>query len=106
MRDKPPALPPRLPRISNLSAPPAWRAADTPPLSQTDMARIHEAALCALEEIGLADAPPSGGVEIMTGAGAVFGRTGACGFRVRWSRTCWPLPPKRLCCMAARQSMT
>ncbi len=49
------------------------------PLSQTDMARIHEAALCALEEIGLADAPPSG-VEIMTGAGAVLGEDGRLRF--------------------------
>ena len=49
------------------------------PLSDTDMARIHEAALCALEEIGLADAPPSG-IEIMTGAGAVLGEDGRLRF--------------------------
>jgi len=42
------------------------------PLSTADIAAIHEAALTALEEIGLADAPPSG-VEIMTKAGAILG---------------------------------
>ncbi len=42
------------------------------PLSQTEVEKIHEAALTALEEIGLADAPPSG-VEILTGAGAILG---------------------------------
>lgn len=49
------------------------------PLSDADMARIHEAALTALEEIGLADAPPSG-VEIMTGAGAILGDDGRLRF--------------------------
>jgi len=42
------------------------------PLSEIDVQNIHQAALQALEEIGLADAPPSG-VEIMTAAGAVLG---------------------------------
>ncbi len=42
------------------------------PLSQDDILAIHEAALTALEEIGLTDAPPSG-VEIMTRAGATLG---------------------------------
>ena len=42
------------------------------PLSDADILRIHEAALEALETIGLADAPPSG-VEILTGAGAILG---------------------------------
>ena len=42
------------------------------PLSEADVLRIHEAALTALETIGLADAPPSG-VEIMTKAGAILG---------------------------------
>ena len=49
------------------------------PLSETDMARIHDAALRALDEIGLADAPPSG-VEILTGAGAVQGDDGRLRF--------------------------
>ena len=42
---------------------------------------IHQAALDALEEIGLADAPPSG-IEIMTNAGAVLGDDG----RIRFPR--------------------
>ena len=42
------------------------------PLSQQDMDRIYEAALVALERIGLLDAPESG-VQIMTAAGAVLG---------------------------------
>ena len=42
------------------------------PLTDTDMARIHEAALRALEEIGLCDAPPSG-IAYMVAAGAVLG---------------------------------
>ncbi|MCI2398730.1 trimethylamine methyltransferase family protein [Aliiroseovarius subalbicans] len=41
------------------------------PLSDAGVARIHAAALDALEQIGLADAPPSG-VEIMTAAGAEY----------------------------------
>ncbi|MFQ5623291.1 MAG: trimethylamine methyltransferase family protein, partial [Paracoccaceae bacterium] len=49
------------------------------PLSDADVARIHQAALTALEEIGLALAPPSG-VEIMTGAGAVLGDDGRLRF--------------------------
>ncbi len=51
------------------------------PLSDAGVARIHEAALVALEEIGLAQAPPTG-VEILTGAGAVQGDDG----RIRFSR--------------------
>ncbi|MBN9272660.1 MAG: trimethylamine methyltransferase family protein, partial [Mesorhizobium sp.] len=43
--------------------------------------RIHEAALDALENIGLANAPRSG-VEIMTGAGAILGEDG----RIRFPR--------------------
>lgn len=42
------------------------------PLSQQDMERIYEAALVALEQIGLADAPDSG-VAMMTAAGAILG---------------------------------
>ena len=51
------------------------------PLSDADVVRIHSAALDALEEIGLADAPPSG-VEILTGAGAIRGADG----RIRFPR--------------------
>ncbi len=51
------------------------------PLSDADVLRIHEAALTALEEIGLCDAPPSG-VEILTGAGAILGYDG----RIRFPR--------------------
>lgn len=49
------------------------------PLSEAGVERIHQAALDALEQIGLADAPPSG-VEIMTGAGAVLGDDGRLRF--------------------------
>jgi trimethylamine---corrinoid protein Co-methyltransferase len=51
------------------------------PLTQAEVLRIHETALRALEEIGLADAPPSG-VKILTGAGAVQGSDG----RIRFPR--------------------
>ena len=51
------------------------------PLSDADVLRIHEAALQALEVIGLANAPASG-VEILTGAGAVLGDDG----RIRFPR--------------------
>jgi len=49
------------------------------PLSEAGVQRIHEAALDALETIGLADAPRSG-VEIMTAAGAVEGDDGRLRF--------------------------
>ncbi|RMD92176.1 MAG: methyltransferase [Alphaproteobacteria bacterium] len=49
------------------------------PLSETDVARIHEAALQALEVIGLADAPPSG-IEAMCAAGAILGDDGRLRF--------------------------
>ncbi|MGB0798501.1 MAG: trimethylamine methyltransferase family protein, partial [Planktomarina sp.] len=51
------------------------------PLSDSDVLKIHHAALEALEEIGLADAPASG-VEILTGAGAILGDDG----RIRFPR--------------------
>ena len=51
------------------------------PLSDAAMARIHAAALEALEVIGLSQAPKSG-VEILTGAGAVQGDDG----RIRFPR--------------------
>lgn len=50
-------------------------------LSDIDIANIHEAALTALEEIGLADAPDTG-VEILTRAGATLGDDG----RIRFPR--------------------
>ena len=49
------------------------------PRTEAGMQRIHQAALDALETIGLADAPPSG-VEIMTRAGAILGTDGRLRF--------------------------
>ncbi len=49
------------------------------PLSETGMKRIHEAALAALEQIGLADAPQSG-IDYMTAAGAILGNDGRLHF--------------------------
>jgi trimethylamine--corrinoid protein Co-methyltransferase len=49
------------------------------PLTEAGMQRIHQAALDALETIGLADAPPSG-IEIMTRAGAILGADGRLRF--------------------------
>jgi trimethylamine--corrinoid protein Co-methyltransferase len=51
------------------------------PLSEAGVQRIHKAALDAMEQIGFADAPPSG-VEILTGAGAILGDDG----RIRFPR--------------------
>jgi trimethylamine--corrinoid protein Co-methyltransferase len=51
------------------------------PLSETDVLKIHHAALDALETIGLADAPPSG-VAYLTGAGCIQGDDG----RIRFPR--------------------
>ncbi|WP_439523652.1 trimethylamine methyltransferase family protein [Marivita sp.] len=51
------------------------------PLDAADLDRIHNAALTALEEIGLCDAPPSG-IKIMTDAGAILGDDG----RIRFPR--------------------
>ncbi|MHA1568463.1 MAG: trimethylamine methyltransferase family protein, partial [Alphaproteobacteria bacterium] len=51
------------------------------PFSEADMQRIHATALDALEQIGLADAPPSG-VDILTRAGAIQGDDG----RIRFPR--------------------
>ncbi|MBY6065631.1 trimethylamine methyltransferase family protein [Leisingera aquaemixtae] len=50
-------------------------------LSQADMEKIHEAALTALEEIGLADAPQSG-IDYLTAAGCILGDDG----RIRFPR--------------------
>lgn len=49
------------------------------PLTEADCARIHRAALTALDTIGLADAPPSG-IGYMTRAGAVLGEDGRLRF--------------------------
>ena len=49
------------------------------PLSDTDVQKIHHAALDALETIGLADAPPSG-VDYLTRAGAILGDDGRLRF--------------------------
>ena len=49
------------------------------PLSDAEVLRIHEAALQALEEIGLSQAPPSG-VEAMVAAGAIQGDDGRLRF--------------------------
>lgn len=49
------------------------------PLTDEGVRRIHEAALDALEQIGVADAPPSG-VEILTTAGAILGDDGRLRF--------------------------
>jgi trimethylamine---corrinoid protein Co-methyltransferase len=51
------------------------------PLTEAEVLRIHETALRALWEIGLADAPESG-VAILTGAGAILGDDG----RIRFPR--------------------
>ena len=49
------------------------------PLSQADVETIHRAALQALEEIGLADAPESG-IAYLTEAGAILGEDGRIRF--------------------------
>lgn len=49
------------------------------PLSDKEVLRIHAAALDALEQIGLADAPPSG-VKYLTDAGAILGDDGRLRF--------------------------
>ena len=49
------------------------------PLTDAEVLRIHEAALQALEEIGLSQAPPSG-VEAMVAAGAIQGDDGRLRF--------------------------
>ncbi|GGA23309.1 trimethylamine methyltransferase family protein [Neptunicoccus cionae] len=51
------------------------------PLSQAAEKRIYQAALDAMEQIGFADAPPSG-VKILTDAGAILGEDG----RIRFPR--------------------
>ena len=51
------------------------------PQTQSEVERIHRAALDALEQIGLADAPPSG-IAYLTDAGAILGEDG----RIRFPR--------------------
>lgn len=51
------------------------------PLTQAGVKRIHQAALDALEQIGLADAPQSG-IDYLTGAGCTLGDDG----RIRFPR--------------------
>lgn len=51
------------------------------PLSDTDVLKIHNAALDALETIGLADAPQTG-IDILTSTGAILGDDG----RIRFPR--------------------
>lgn len=51
------------------------------PLTDAQVQRIHETALDALEQVGLADAPPSG-IDYLTGAGAILGDDG----RIRFPR--------------------
>lgn len=52
------------------------------PLTEEDVQKIHHAALDALEEIGIADAPPSG-IEVLVKAGATLGDDG----RIRFSKS-------------------
>ena len=49
------------------------------PLTASDLDRIHQTALDALEQIGLVDAPPSG-IDVMTRAGAILGDDGRLRF--------------------------
>ncbi len=65
------------------------------PLSETGVQRIHAAALDALEQIGLADAPRSG-IEIMTAAGAELGEDGRLRFPRALVEDMLALAPKTL----------
>lgn len=58
---------------------PGMEAGYYKPLSEQDIQRIHQTALTALEEIGLADAPQSG-IDLMTAAGAILGSDGRLRF--------------------------
>ncbi len=49
------------------------------PLTDAEMDRIHQTALDALEQVGLADAPPSG-IEYLTQAGCILGDDGRLRF--------------------------
>ncbi|MDJ0630273.1 MAG: trimethylamine methyltransferase family protein [Rhodobacter sp.] len=58
---------------------PGMRGGYFKPLADADIHRIHNTALQALEQIGLADAPPSG-IDILTAAGADLGEDGRLRF--------------------------
>jgi trimethylamine--corrinoid protein Co-methyltransferase len=60
---------------------PGMSCAAYSPLTPAEVEAIHRTALDALEQIGLADAPPSG-VALLTGAGAIQGTDG----RIRFPR--------------------
>ena len=55
------------------------------PMSEADLQRIHQAALDVLEQIGFADAIPSG-IEAMTRVGAKLGSNGRLTFPARAGR--------------------
>ena len=55
---------------------PGMNGGNFKPLTEADQQRIHQAALDVLEQIGFADAIPSG-IEAMTRVGAKLGATGA-----------------------------
>ncbi|SDJ08042.1 trimethylamine methyltransferase family protein [Lutimaribacter saemankumensis] len=58
---------------------PGLRGGQYSPLTDAEVQRIHAAALDALEQIGLSQAPPSG-IAAMTDAGAVLGEDGRLRF--------------------------
>ena len=76
------------------------------PLDDADILRIHRAALDLLEQVGLADAPPSG-VAILTES-RLRCRTSAagCASRARWWRTRWPAPGGISCCTGRTRGTT
>jgi len=57
------------------------------PLTEAGVSQIHAAALDALEQIGLSQAPPSG-VKLLTEAGAILGDDGRIRFPRALSKTC------------------
>lgn len=65
------------------------------PLSDIDVQNIHNAALTALEQIGLADAPETG-VEILTRAGAIEGDDGRIRFPRALVEDMLAMAPKKL----------
>ncbi len=65
------------------------------PLTDEGMARIHAAALDALEQVGLSQAPVSG-IEAMTGAGAVLGDDGRLRFPRALVEDMLALAPKEI----------
>ena len=75
------------------------------PLTQEGMERIHQAALDALEQIGLSEAPRSG-IDYMTAAGAILGDDGRLRFPVHWSKMRWLRPIGKSRCMVVIQNTT